>query len=123
MSDYSALTDAAINRRVAERRGWHDFEMSSYWLDDYDGVTEVECEFGTSPGGDYRPLPDVASDNNAAAALDFDAKHWLDIKRYSHGTYAEVHSESSGLIADTFDVIEARARCIAWLMYMDVTKP
>lgn len=90
MIDYSDLDNASLNRLVAERQGYPEHGLCAW-----------------------------ANDLNAAAALDYDDKHWLDIKRYSHGTYAEVHSESAGLIADTFDVIEARARTIAWLLYMD----
>jgi len=62
MTDYAALSDAELNRLVAERLGWTDVRLG--WTDVGEPLT------GCSPNGPpRRRLPGWATDANAALAL------------------------------------------------------
>lgn len=70
MTDYASMAATALNRAVAERLGWRDFDSITYWVEGYDNTCEVEGIVATPPGQrGYELLPDYARDLNAALGL------------------------------------------------------
>lgn len=94
------MTDAELNKRVAEALGWtHVFEGLSRAYD---------------PAGDYRVFPNYATDLNEAVKLPgFDL-----LERYLDGTYEARFVDRSGPIHRTDEATDdspARAICLAFL--------
>lgn len=58
-----------LQRFIATQLGWRELEMSSYWDESYDDVSQVHCLFGTSPTGNYRPLPAWTTSVDVALTL------------------------------------------------------
>lgn len=124
VKDYATMTDEQLNVEIAERLGWTEFEMGSYWLDDYFDTSEIHCMFGISPSKDRRPLPSWSHDLNAADALDFgDAV--LAIRKYKELTTIRVFDSEKPEVAGAIVFMyqdsrpEPRVRTEAWLMYKD----
>lgn len=126
---YTDMTDAALNRRVAERLGWR-LEATAFPNlyatvinpDGYRTGTVKLASDGISHAlVDGKWWDSWATSIDAAAALDFgDAIARVVVTLVKDGAKGEAHSAVNGrVIVDYFDPSESRMRTILWLMYKD----
>lgn len=118
--DYSTLTDEQINQLVLMRLGYHAVEERGVWsIADPNGELMGAYRTEASAWNSQRHLG-WATNLNAAAALDF-GDHILQVYRYPppDGAMARVFSPTLDPLFAVKYEIEARARTVAWLMFVD----
>ena len=140
MSDYSAMTDAQINRLVAERLGYTvrkgdtypnpwppKGRVVRYWhvtIPGFEGEQTYSIAVDVDPWDwlfDESICKQWATDNNAAAALDFGG-HTVQIDLYPNSATAKVLRKDGGIMIYEVAANMARAISIAWLAFMDAVE-
>lgn len=136
MTDYSTLTDAELNKLVAQRLGWREATLTDDLFDEHKHALVMRgwaCLLrpdGTLYGIDldinklwaylFENEAFPATDLNAAAALDFgECVLSILVYPYNHVSLIVSRSINDYVTSVRGDMGLARAICEAWLRYRD----